>query len=189
MPEWCTKIPSFPSTSYMVYFSVGNGNDSSWKQPMTHIYHSTSEIKDAAIELNEEVSKHSDHEVYEEAIVIPLKFDRHILLREEYWKKPSVHYSEINRLKAFWQVTDKPSLYHLLVTPTWHKKKLFLSAALPLYASATDDVIEQFMRTSDFPIDKRAKYAGIYALGQSFRLHWETGEMIGKSPFTQKHLH
>lgn len=181
--EFCSRTPQFPLRAYIVYFFMSEENKMSMVYPLESIYKTVSEIQSAAQNYAAALEEKDTMDIVHTAVIIPINFDRLYNLKQEFWDNPILHYDEIDRMRAFLHVAEKPQLYKLVVTPMWYEEELHLSAAIPFYISSADSEIDKFMFTSDYPVDERAKYAAIYTLGTPLRLNWKTGEI---SELTEK---
>ena len=90
----------------------------------------------------------------------------------------------------FGRLIKNYSFYKLVVTPLNYAKKTIFMSAFPYHATSSEKIIEAFMLNSDFPVDEKSKYAGIYSIEKGFHLNWQTG-MLSELSFTQlqKDLH
>lgn len=113
------------------------------------------------------------------AILLPIRKDRNVKLKPDYWNEPSIPYSIDSRVVLLIDAVRYFRFYSLLVTPWSIKQRAPLfAAAVPFYAHAPDERIEHFLRTSDFPVDESANNAALYSLLQPVGINWMTGESI-----------
>lgn len=185
--QFCTLDPVYPSEAYIVVLAISKAetNELRFLFPMPTIYSSIDEIAQSIEKTIDETSQNSLHEegelmVLDTAIVLPINLHEYYPLKKEFWNNPARHFDTQDRIKLFNKVISNPRLNMLLVTPSYfsdREKKWYLSATLPLRLSYEDKEIENFMLSSDYPVDIRAKNAAIYSFGRPLRLKWATMEL------------
>lgn len=150
--------------AYLVYFTIFDPSGISLKYPIGPVFTSTREIAYQSQIFRSIISR--TWEVDEQITIVPLFFKRLYPLRMEFWKKPTIHYDDLQRVHLFESALLNYGLYKLIVTPFLYQKQTIFLSAIPMYTSATDYDIERFMTLSDFPLEESAKYAAIYTFGK-----------------------
>lgn len=178
---YCSLEPEFPAKAYLLYFFILHQDQLMGMVPLEPIFTLPAGASEAVQNmLNQFDTMKEVVTIPHECLLIPLTRHGLFPLRKEFWKKPALTYDYHARVKTFSGVSDHPSFYSLLVTPSvfddmtkeWH-----LNAAIPLDTPEDTKTIEQFMFNSDYVVEPRAKHAGIYTMGEKIRFNWETQEM------------
>lgn len=177
--SYCSRAAKFPQKAYMHYVFYSTKEEIIMIYPFESIYKDMDELRHDMIDYIDMwmEEKANGIEIVDSSLIVPITFDKLYPLQKNFWDDPTLHYDAFARLKSFWNAAEKPSLYQLVVTPSWSGKKLVFHAAIPFFVSATDADIGRFMLTSDYPVDERAKYAAIYQFGTPLRFNWKTGEL------------
>lgn len=174
--QYCTINPNFPKKGYLViFFFVNKVNESIY--PIDNLY---LHPKDAIPDLQKLREKYPDTEIHHESILVPLHFNHHIEMRKEYWtESKSLPYDISDRIKVFLRFLEKPDFYEMFVVCGGKddKKKWHFNSAIPLKINTSQKEIDNFMFTSNLPVDERSKYSAIYTVGTPKRFNWETGKI------------
>lgn len=178
--EYCVIEPVFPKDAFIIVAILFNTKEQNITGilPLSTVFTAPEEVKVTLLDIVKN-SKDQNFTLLTECMLIPIKLHALHSLKKEYWANPSIHYDTWDRIKQFLPVVNNPTLYHLLVTPSYieEKQNPILQAALPLLNPNDTELIEKFMLTTDLPVDERAKSAAIYSLGKPMRFNWETKEV------------
>lgn len=172
-----SRTPVYPPSAFVGFIMLTTKNGATTAYPLNRMYTANADFFADAGEHQETIAT-PGVTISDVGIILPLEFSRIWELKPEYWNDPSVHFGHMDRSKLFSASLSAPAFYDVLVTPSGMKEgtELF-SAAMPIPAGNTDRVIEQFMRTSDYPVDEEAKYAAVYTPGMPFGINIRTGEV------------
>jgi hypothetical protein len=181
----CSRVPVYPTTAFAGLITLTPTGGRAAVYPLSRLYTAQSDFIGDALNHQETIAT-PDVAIGDVGFIIPLTFDRLWELKEEYWTDPTVHFGHMDRAHLFTAAILTPDFFSMLVTPNGYTKgKDILSAAMPVPASRTDSVVEQFMRSSDFPVDEEAKYAAVYTIGSPVGINIKTGELVHPLPLVQ----
>lgn len=169
----CTVDVPYPMKAYVLTLLITSSTGDKIIWPLMSLQ---KDYEDIAESLHEFRKNATDQElgitIPDLCFVLPVTFSRRYPLRREFWRKPTNPYTTAHRFSAFLHAMDKPSLYSLLVTPSENGKDWLYMAALPFLNSTPEVSIEQFMRTSDWPVAEKAKHAAIYTFSSVIIYDW-----------------
>lgn len=179
----------YPKTAYAVLFFIYEETKPQLLFPLHNIYTSLDEIakdiKSCALEIDR--AEKGEMSVHDHALLLPLTFEKHYLLKKEFWANPTEHYTSEDRARAFLHTMgEKKFQRQLLVTPNPIGKGSNtggFAAALPFFQK-DGHMIEHFMRKSDWPVEIKAKESAIYAMGDIVLFNWKTKlfeEVVGET--------
>lgn len=183
--KYCYISPKYPTSAYAVMLFLLKDDQVHSILALNYIYNSTQEVSVEIEQLAKDASFKKDAKVSEIAVLLPLYFHNHYPLKKDFWKDPTNHYHNTDRSFAFLKLADNCRNFLLLVTPTYYdeKGKIWdLHATLPLPITCGDEVIENFMQTSDQVVDIRAKNAALYTCGKPIKFNWKTQELTPVDP-------
>src|SRR3989338_4958737 len=188
--EFCSNIYKFPFHGLILMLTITDYNNFKVSYPIGSVYNSIKDIMADSSFFGSNMDVDNKLYVDHNTIVLPIKFEKLFPLEPRFWKKPSVHYSNNERMGLFGRLIKNYPFYKLVVTPLNYAKKTIFMSAFPYHITSGEKIIEAFMLNSDFPVDEKSKYAGIYSIEKGFHLNWQTG-MLSELSFTQlqKDLH
>ena len=108
--------------------------------------------------------------------VFELKLDRLYPQNINMWSGQTVDFGGQARVSEMLKMSQCPDLYQILVVPRHYDRKTknwIWRIASPFFVSATDELIGRFMKYSNEPVDRRAKYAALYKFGRVFEFRWK----------------
>lgn len=183
--------PKYPREAVAAVILVKGGDGSDLLYALKPVFGSIDELKRALKTSDEEFKKINVK--LEGIIILPIEFDRNYQLKKEYWDKPTIDISQAGRIKHFIQAIKLPQLYQILVLPEYYDRnhdRWLLAAALPFFITSDEQVIEQYMINSKDPVDRRARAAALYRIGQPQGLNWATGEIkeVKQGDFGQEEI-
>lgn len=121
--------------------------------------------------------ENKDFRIDDVLIIMPVLFHSYVPLKRIYWNDPWITFDPEMRADEFARILDYSDFYRILVTPSLtEKKEEVFAAATPFYKTAKDKDIENFMLTTDFPVDETAKFAALYEPQKPFELEWRKDE-------------
>lgn len=177
---YCSLDPVFPEKAYLVFLFVIHEEQHIGLVPLDGIYETTEAAAAAVETILSQLSKTQHVTVAEEALIIPIIKSDLFHMRRGFWTTPSFEYDQHMRVRAFAPVAHYPEMYSLLVTPYFYDEpanQWHLSATFPFATkNNANQIIEQFMYTSDQIVEPRAKYSAIYRLGEKMQFNWQSGE-------------
>lgn len=176
-PKYCSRIPLYPKSAFMVYFRLSD-DTSKFHYPVTQLFTSLTQMRDEAKVLSEIITQRNTLEVDPTAVILPVVLDELFPLKEEYWKSPHVHYDYYQRMDLFLRVLNLPSFFRILVTPIHEKNREIFVSACPFYAHTGNKLVEKFMLYSDFPVDETAKFAALYRTMKPKEIDWQTNKFL-----------
>lgn len=182
LKKFCYLTPNFPKKGYFAAVFFSSTKNPLWILPVSAVSQNMDEITDSIVEIIQEAGKNIASKIrfLEDAIFFPIKFQKLIPLKEEYWTRCQVNPDFQDKILAFAPAVMTPNLYKLLVVPYSYlekEKHWQFCAAYPFSVFSDDQEIEQFMYGSDQKVEIKAKYAAAYSLGAGKRLNWKTGEI------------
>lgn len=175
--KYCYLLPDFPKKAFILipFFLVKENIDIF---PIHKVCETVEDLCEYMNNFAEEIkTRHKDLKVLEVCAILPIKFKSLYPLRREYWENSSIEYGYDERKHLFVALLANPSIHDFLVTPSRYMKKenyWELSAALPIKMGTSEDVIEQFMLSSDMSVNAKASHAAIYSVGKGQTLNWIT---------------
>lgn len=185
--QYCSRLPKFPLNAFVGILIILNDNKPLAFYPMGYIYNTTQEFLHDMSLLKGDLD---DIHISDHALLLPITFSHYWSLKKEYWDHPSLPYKSGDRVKRFFQALQFPDFFQLLVTPGGRiKRQDIFSATLPFSINTPNHDIEQFMSTSDFPVDRTASASGIYTIKKPFGINWTTGEMVAPTQYYPLSLH
>lgn len=178
--NFCTLIPPYPKKAYIVSIFL-SFQDKLTVFTFSLLQTTLAEITEDVTKIDAAVKKYSKHHftVLDSCSILPVTFSSRLLLQKKYWEHPTLEYTPEKRQQMFVPLLDNPQLYTLLVVPQHHDEKKDIwqfFAAIPFFLNTPKSTIEQFMNTSNTPVDPRAKYAALYTFGHAIRFDWRTGK-------------
>lgn len=190
--QYCTEDVPYPLKAYVVALFCTSESELKIIWPLTTLQSDYKDIVKSVRTFQKQVTGKKNGIILPDiCFVMPVLFTRKYPLRKEFWQKPSNPYETSQRLSSFVHAIDKPLLYSLLVTPMKYRNSWRYAAALPIPNSTSDSVIEQFMKTSDWPVEESAKDAAIYSFSTVIIYNWveEREENIVKVQQEAKRIH
>lgn len=175
--QYCSKNYPYPVKAFTTFFYVLN-DSSMLYYPTTRIYTSINDIAGEGDFVENTFPDRENMALSDTAIALPLDLERLYPLKKDFWAKPTLHYDHLHRLKLFMKMLEQSDFYRLVVTPIKNSGEISYVGALPIMSNTPDSVIEQFMMTSDFPVEETAKFAAIYKVGKPMTINWRTNEAI-----------
>ena len=191
--KYCYLMPDFPKEGFVMIpiFIVGTKFNIF---PSNKIATNLTEVSNYMKDFVKETRKRFDDlEISENCAVFQIKFKSLFPLKRKYWENPHVEYGYIEKRHLFLELSMKPTVHELVVTPySYDAKKNFweLSATLPIKLGTKYKTIDQFMLSSDAVVDERASHAAIYSVGEGLRVNWKNNkvEIVNVSPSPSKTL-
>ena len=189
--KFCYLEPPYPEETLLTYIFI-KGLVNEQERYITSVQNIVSSSIDESIKFAKETLNDyykKIHLPWDEAsdnlICIPLFFDRKYPLKKEYWTDgPEVNETN-ERMESYlkrWsfnQALYDPELYEVIIAPYGHdkKKKIWNYLCLfSVYKSFSDQTINNLFIASHEPVFYQAKSAGIYRLGEPFKINWKTKE-------------
>ena len=182
--KFCYLTSAFPKSAFMLMIIICKKADPDKAiliYPSQEIFPTIDEAI-ANVSKDEKLFKeHDDLFVKNTAILIPLTFENHYPLRREFWDGETYDFSLADRVSAFVRASVSPDLYQVLVTPVLINKKWQFTAPLPFLPTEDNKTVDQFMLHSNWQVDVRAKYAGIYKMEKPEYIDLETKQITPKN--------
>lgn len=170
--------PPFPQTGFILYHFLADEEGIFGIYPITTLFSSKEEaiqeINLVAIEWEKR-----GFTVPESCILLTAQLQKLYPNEKRFWENPTQHYSVSALMTTFLPVVENPQFYKLLTTASYfdNESKWEFRTALPLYLTAHEKLIEQFMLHSDHPVDERASSSAIYTLSAPNNLNRITGQI------------
>ncbi len=176
MKKYCYIEPNFPTEAFLVMIFIMSGDYLQNVITLPQIY-TDPEAAGKDVQEYIDIADVKTLKVPEESLVIYLRLEKLYLLQKKFWRKPTIHYDPVERIKLFSSVGLNPQFYKVLVVPTFiDGSKQILEAVLPFVGDGKK-TLENFMMNSDQIVDTRAKYAAIYSCTKLMRFNWKTGDI------------
>jgi hypothetical protein len=181
MKKYCYFETNFPTEAFLVTIFVMADDYLQGVITLPKIY-TDPKIAGDDIQLHIETANLETLRVPEDAVVTYLKFERLYPLQRKFWRKPTIHYTQWERIKLFSPVVLNPQFYKVLVVPTFiDSSKQTLEAVLP-FIGEEEKTIKNFMLNSDQVVDQSAKFAAIYTCTKAMHFNWKTGDITEVIP-------
>lgn len=176
--RYCYLTPNFPQTAFSIVIFIQKENDKKIVFPLYGLYTSIDGIGESIRELEAEFRKYGNHQnkIMDLGIVIPLVFNETYPLKRIHWANPSKHYAMEDRMRDFTKSLLSDDPYIMLVTPREYEEKSKtwqFNIAFPLSLTASDEELENFLLTSDYPVEERANSVAIYGMQKPKSVVWK----------------
>ena len=178
--KFCYLTPPFPKSAFMIMLSISkksNPYKTILFYPSKEIFPAINDALENVVYDKKAFIKVDDLYFQDVALLIPLTFESLYPLRREFWDDEIHDFTFTDRVAAFIKASVSPDLNQVLVTPGLFGKKWRFSAAVPFLPTADNKTLEQFMLHSNWPVDERAKYAGIYKMEKSVYINLKTRQI------------
>lgn len=189
---YCSLTPQYPDSAFILFLFVLHQDDVVGIVPLDAIYETTDQAAEAAKQVFGQLHGTDQIIIPEECLIVPISRQSLYALREDFWQKPTISYTQEMRVHAFEPVAALPEMYALLVTPYTYddaQKTWYLNAALPFLPTHEKQTIETFMNTSDQVVEPRATHAAIYTIEKKMRFNWKTKEIKKIETVLEEPLH
>lgn len=176
--KYCYMAPDFPKEAYAVIIFLMTDQGMKLTFPLYGLYTSIESINQSVREIEEDLLNKPEPgaQILERGVIVPLRLAEIYPLKPEFWSNPSKHYASEDRIRAFSNMLLSEHPYLMLVTPSRyddkHKTWQF-STAMPMPLTFNDADLEQFMLTSDYPVESRANAAALYAIRKPQGIEWK----------------
>ncbi|MFC1626770.1 hypothetical protein ACFL1P_01040 [Patescibacteria group bacterium] len=175
--KYCYLNPKYPSKAYLGFMTIMKQKNISLIYPFMHLFSTLKHFQQDALVFIKSMEK-KNIQVNHHAMIYPITLTEIFPLKKSYWDNSTIKYSNEKRIHLLVKSAQFYAFYKLVVTPiNLESKKPIYLPAFPITLQTPDTIIEQFMIHSDFPVDKVAKFAGIYRFNKPFGINALTGEI------------
>lgn len=178
--KYCSVNPDFPKDAYMIITHITHKSlyrSYVQKYPFINLVTTLDEIVSDINDFSKFADNKSKIIVEDICTIVPVSFHSLFPLRKEFWKSPIQKYASQDRVKLLINAISNFEMYKLLATPYIENEFETVAAALPFYISADNSLVEKFMMASDWPVDRKAKYAAFYLFNKPKRFNWKTKQL------------
>lgn len=190
--QFCTKQVEYPKEGYAVILYLINSEKQNIVYPHSQVFPTKEHIKTELLAFRKDMQDSHGVTLFETCLLMPVFFEADFPLRPEFWEHPDTDYTHNDRRSTFLAASVNAGLHKLLVTPSKTKKEGWQHlAALAFPVSTPMQTLEQFMMTSNWPVEETAKNAAIYTFGEPRMYDWllkqETGAKINVTSAKMRH--
>jgi hypothetical protein len=168
----CGGGPKYPEETYFTIIFSEDSRDLTHLIPLHFVSENIYEISHLIKQM--EVKSQSDLRISQNAILVPLKLDSLLPVRQNSCKNKACIYSKWYRMKAFLELLKSPSFYNIMVLPSFYiNKKWHFLAEFPFSITSSNKVYEYYFKHSSPLLNNDIQYFALYSCSKPIVYNWK----------------